>query len=866
MPSVSINSANFACVISVMVQCLLALASAGSPVAAADLNQARKFLAAGEYEKCRSEAEEGIEETSFTESWYHLKIESELALGRYPEAQATTEAGLRRFPSSIRLRWFAHEVFLFMGDPERARTALDEIQILARRTPWRYTDPANRIVLGRVFLKLGADARQVLEVFFDPIKDASPNELDVYLATGDLALAKDDFALAATEFRKALKLDPTSPDAQFGLARALLPSERGEAMQALERASELNPNHLDTLLLLADAAIDAEQYEEVRQHVRKVLEINPEQPRAWAYLAVLAHLENDAAREEYCRRVALGWYDTNPEIDHTIGRKLSQKYRFREGAAYQRAALEKDAEYLPAQIQLAQDLLRLGREAEGWDLANRVYERDGYNVLAHNLVTLQKNLEKFRTLEQDGLILRMDAHEATVYGQRVLDLLQRCKTRLLEKYGLQLSEPVVVEIFPRQEDFAIRTFGLPGGAGFLGVCFGSVITANSPAALGQTQANWESVLWHEFCHVVTLQKTQNKMPRWFSEGISVYEERQESANWGQRMTPQYRQMVLDGELTPVSDLSSAFLQPPSSLHLQFAYYESSLVIEYLVQEFGHETLRDLLDELGRGLSMNDALQRHIGPLSELDGAFAEFARKRALELAPELDWTPLELPANADLEAIRAFSRAHPANYWSMKREAVELIRRAEFAEARTVLEHLLSVFPDDSGQPNAWALMARIHQESGDADAERAAWQRVAELESDNVEAYGRLAELAAAAEDWDAVVSNAHRLLAVDPLGPEPHRWLVRAAEASGGAATALPAYRALLSMDPVDPAATHFQLAQALVQAGRRDEARREVLKALEFAPRYRDALKLLLELQPAAPEQTTDPVPPKSEQES
>ena len=31
-------------------------------------------------------------------------------------------------------------------------------------------------------------------------------------------------------------------------------------------------------------------------------------------------------------------------------------------------------------------------------------------------------------------------------------------------------------------------------------------TANSPAAQAGHPANWQAVLWHEFCHVVTLQK------------------------------------------------------------------------------------------------------------------------------------------------------------------------------------------------------------------------------------------------------------------------------------------------------------------------------------------------------------------------
>ena len=91
---------------------------------------------------------------------------------------------------------------------------------------------------------------------------------------------------------------------------------------------------------------------------------------------------------------------------------------------------------------------------------------------------------------------------------------------------------MIVEIFPQKKEFAVRTFGLPGADGLLGVCFGRVITANSPASQGEHPSNWEAVLWHEFCHVVTLSKTHNKMPRWLSEGISVYEEGQAGSRLG----------------------------------------------------------------------------------------------------------------------------------------------------------------------------------------------------------------------------------------------------------------------------------------------------------------------------------------------
>ncbi len=173
-------------------------------------------------------------------------------------------------------------------------------------------------------------------------------------------------------------------------------------------------------------------------------------------------------------------------------------------------------------------------------------QRRGRIVEVHNrrLGPLDR-LKGFRLLEADGIQVRMDEREAEIYGGRVLKLLAEAKQVLCEKYDVSPRAPIIVEIFPQQKDFAIRTFGLPGGEGFLGVCFGRVITANSPASQGATPSNWESVLWHEFCHAVTLEKTKNRMPRWLSEGISVYEERQRDPSWGQSMTPIYREMMLD---------------------------------------------------------------------------------------------------------------------------------------------------------------------------------------------------------------------------------------------------------------------------------------------------------------------------------
>ncbi len=236
----------------------------------------------------------------------------------------------------------------------------------------------------------------------------------------------------------------------------------------------------------------------------------------------------------------------------------------------------------------------------------------------------------------------------------MLRLLTRARATLSAKYGVTLTQPTLIEIFAAQKDFAIRTFGLPGGGDFLGVCFGAVVTINSPANRGENPSNWEATLWHEFCHTVTLTKTKNKMPRWLSEGISVYEESQENPTWGQHMSPTYRQMILAGGTTPVSKLSSAFMTPKTPVDLMFAYYESSMVVDYINEKYGAQAVRFILGDLAVDIPINEALERHTEPIARLDAHFEEWFKTQADQLAPRVDWTKPKVAPGADLNAAMA--------------------------------------------------------------------------------------------------------------------------------------------------------------------------------------------------------------------
>jgi tetratricopeptide (TPR) repeat protein len=843
----------------VVTWCCAAMAS--YPAAGAgDLEEAADLLRTGRYDECERQATAALQGGERGEDWYALKIQAEMARGKYDDALESLTVATRHNSASLTLYLIGREVRRYKGPgglaDDEAQTAIQQ-SILT--TPQRYATPQDHVALGRFFLLRGADPKKVLNQFYDAVMKRDPVFVAAYLAAAELALDKQDYRLAAETLRKAPKEAAADPRYHYLMALALS-DDRAEAARSIEEALRINPRHADSLLLNIDGLVDSERYSDAAKVIDQVVAVNPREPRAWAYRAVLAHLRGDRDGEAAARRTALSPAAKNPEVDSLIGRKLAQKYRFSEGSIYQRESLKLDPDYLPAKIQLSQSLLRLGQEAEGWKLVDEIFARDGYNVVAFNLMALRDRLAKFRTLEENGIVVKMDPREADLYGLRALAVLRRAKATLCAKYGVALQGPVIVEIFPQKKEFAVRTFGLPGADGLLGVCFGPVITANSPASQGEHPSNWEAVLWHEFCHAVTLCKTHNAMPRWLSEGISVYEEGQQDASWGSALNPRFRAMILGDELTPLSQLSAAFLAPKSALHFQFAYFESALAVEFLVQTAGLFALKGLLEDLGTGKAINEALPTRTRlTLDQLDGAFAKFARQRAENVARGATWEEVDLAEDASSEAVAEWLKSHPTSFRGCQHLAVRLVAERKWPEAKSVLLDLKALYPEYVGPENAYVLLASVFKQTNDSAAEHAVLEELAARDGDAAPAFLRLMEMDEAALNWEGVAKNAYRLLAVNPLIPAPHRHLAHAAEHLDWRDEAIAAYRALSLLDDTDPAEVHFRLAKLLAKAGKNGEARREVLKSLEAAPRFLESHRLLLDL--IGPEPATSASAPR-----
>jgi tetratricopeptide (TPR) repeat protein len=295
------------------------------------------------------------------------------------------------------------------------------------------------------------------------------------------------------------------------------------------------------------------------------------------------------------------------------------------------------------------------------------------------------------------------------------------------------------------------------------------------------------------------------------------------------------------------------------MHLQFAYYESYLAVEFLVKQFGLEALKKILRELGDGTEINAAITKHTAPLEKVEGDFEKFAKERAEKLAPELSFEKPE-PGDDDLADVSK-------NYYVLTRHARKLLRARKFQEAKAPLEKLIQFFPGNTGADNAYWLLAEAHRGLNQTNDERVVLTTLAGLEADDVDTYSRLMELSAIAKDWGAVSTNAERYLAVNPLVAPPYRYLAQASETLGRREAAISACKTMLLLDPPDPAGAHFQLARLLHET-RDPAAKRHLLQALEEAPRFREGHRLLLEMtktpKPPAPPETSSPAKPPETQ--
>ncbi len=811
-----------------------------------NLGPVAELLAKGDYELVARIGEAAAERGLKAAEWRIMRYKALAELGQIEAALAEATEALKKYPDNFELLMLRHELAAAQGLDELKKDSLTLLNAAAKAKAPKDRTALDLVSLGNAALVFGADAQKVIAQYFKVAQTKDAKLEAAYLAEGHLAFEKDDAKRAADVFRAGLKAHGETANLRFGLAKAFSTSDREKAVENLVKVLELNPHHKAAHLLRAELLIGGEKFVEAEKAIQTVLDKDEQHPEAWALRAVVAHLFHaDAKKVAEARGEALKRWSKNPAVDHLIGRCLSRAYRFAESAAHQRQALEFETKYLPAKVQLCHDLLRLGEEDEAWKLAATIREEDGYNIQAHNLGLLEKEMGGYVTKSFPDFILKMPKRDWPIYGERALALLREAKAVLAPKYGLDLKRPVLVEFFGAQSDFAIRTFGALGGQGMLGVCFGTVVTMNSPGSLANGRNNWESTLWHEFCHVITLTVTKNRMPRWLSEGISVYEERQRDPAWGMPMDATFREMTLDEEkLTPFSQLSGAFMNAKSQDDILFAYYESSQAVEYLLDTYGMEKFQGILRDLAAGKRINDAIAANCEDVDAIEKRFTAFITARAKDFGPKADWKepkPEELNPFDD-SSFSEFLKTHPNSLWALQRYAEDALKAKDWPEVLQTGQKIAELVPDDFSADGGYSLQIQALRQMKREDDELAVLRRIAEKSSSAQSTFLRLLELDLPNQRWNEILANAHRATALNPFLVTPQKALAEAHAALGQPAEAITAWERVLILDPSSAAQTHFKLAR-LWKATDAAKAKRHLLDSLSLAPRNREGLEML-----------------------
>ncbi|MCP4508882.1 MAG: hypothetical protein GY826_21120, partial [Fuerstiella sp.] len=215
-------------------------------------------------------------------------------------------------------------------------------------------------------------------------------------------------------------------------------------------------------------------------------------------------------------------------------------------------------------------------------------------------------------------------------------------------------------------------------------------------------------------------------------------------------------------MTPVSQLSSAFLHAESGEDLNFAYYESSMVVEFIVEQHGFEALVHILNDLQNGFIINDALERRAGGLTELDAAFAEYLSGVADSYAKDVEFSiETDGENEPDLEALQE----NPRHYTAGLSAAAALIRTKQLDAAEERLLQLIKLFPEDTSVNGARRILAVIYKRQEKTEQQAELLTEHLQRSGDDVEAAIELLSLQVTAEKWPQALKTSHLVMAIDP-----------------------------------------------------------------------------------------------------
>ncbi len=817
------------------------------------------LLQTGAYEEAERRADEFLRVREDSPVLHLERGRAALERGRYSDAEAhfrrsiTLGGGPIKPPATTAAKELA-ELLEDLGRQNEAEKLWDRLIFVYKQGALHGSEALGSAAVAAWHRGLAQGAK---DVFIDATDGKAEGEvsLESLADFGYLFLDKYDATHAMEVFRDCLAINKAYPRALTGMALAKHYSSDSESETYARTALSVNPNYVPAIVLLAQSRISEESYGAALKEIQRALAVNPESLDALALQAVCRQFVGDAAGFAAAEKKILGINPSCGQFYHTLAESLVTRRKYREAAEQDRRAIALDPRLWAAHASLGMNLMRIGDLAGGRQELQLAFDGDPFNVWAFNTLDLLDQMDKFVRLKSEHFVYLMAKEDEPSLSQYVPRIAEEAYERLIRRYAFTPQGPLQVEIFPDHGGFAVRTLGLPG-LGALGVCFGRVVAIDSPRARKAEPFNWGSTLWHELTHVITLQMTHHNIPRWFSEGLSVYEEWRARPGWGDGLTVGFMRAYKEGKLLKVGELNSGMMRPKSPQQIEFSYYQAGLFCQLIEEKFGFEKIRQSLQLFAENEPPDSVFRRALGwDSATLEAEYKRFLESRLGALAGHLDFPPENDPkphvGPMDLPALRAALARKPDDFMLNLQLGVLLRQEKADREAETYLKKAEQLFPQFAGPESSYRILSDLYQEQNRDDealAQLLAWSH---YDGDSAGALTRAAGIYRKRKEWNEAARLLEQSVYIQPYDTQTYVALGDSAAAANDWPAAVRAYQVLVGLNPPDPAGAHYSLARAWLESGKPREAKREVLRALEIAPSYEKAQTLLLKLSGAQP---------------
>jgi tetratricopeptide (TPR) repeat protein len=804
----------------------------------------RVYIETGRYAEAEATAKRFLLKTPDTGTVRHELAEALAITGRYTEAIAEFEraaadstksdAVADKLESDLRRA----EILDLIGQEDRARTIYETFVKHYTDNDPRTARELTLVARALVHLERYQDAndmyREAIEVDSD--------YLEAQLAAGELYTEKYKYGDAALFLEDAFKINPNSARLFLDLARNKRFDGDAEISAAVARALAINPNLVEAIALKAAMALEASQLDEASAEIDKALKVNPRSLEAHSLRAAMLYLQDKDYEPEVAAALAIspkygGVYNT---LSHyaTITRRTEQ------AAQFARRATEIAPRLWDAHLNLGMSLLRLGQMESGREAVEKAFKGDGFNVWAKNTLDLLDTMRDYKETKSGSFIIKASAQESDVLAPYAANLLEEAAAKLTAKYKFTPKGPVIIEIFQNHEDFAVRTLGIPG-LGALGVCFGFVVAQDSPSAREAGEFNWGSTLWHEYTHVITLQMTDYRIPRWFSEGLSVYEERRARPGWGDDWNPLFVRAFMERRWFKMADLDAGFMRPKSPQDVPIAYFQASQVCEFIAEKYGFDAILRMLALYRDKVRTPEVLQQVLKLTeSDFDREFAAYIEAKVRPLQQALA-TQNNIAASLSKEEVLKMLATQDT--FALRIRAAELLAADGDTEA-AVAHYIraLELFPYVTGKGNPYESLAKLLEQKGDKAQAAKVLEGLVKTDENNIEALKTIARIRLALGDQRQALDALQASFYINPFDYKLHAQAGELSVELKDYAKALTEFQVVLALAPPNVAEANYNVAAAFHALGRQPEAKRAVLRALEAAPRYEKAQELLLRI--------------------